>query len=90
MAKKTTTTESVAPKAKAPSVRPPANGAKTASASSARAKKTDDVAAVTQAHAEPSPQQIAERAYELYLARGASDGGAEHDWLRAESELRSR
>jgi hypothetical protein len=89
MAKKTTSTESVAPKAKAPSVRPPANGAKSTSAS-ARTQKTDDVAAVSRALVEPSHEQIAERAFQLYLARDACDGGAEHDWLRAESELRTR
>ena len=37
---------------------------------------------------EPSHAAIAERAYALYLARGAHEGGAFHDWVRAESELR--
>lgn len=37
---------------------------------------------------EPSHAQIAERAYALYLARGAHEGGAFHDWVRAEHELR--
>lgn len=32
-------------------------------------------------------QQIARRAYELYLERGAGDGGADEDWLRAEREV---
>jgi hypothetical protein len=31
--------------------------------------------------------RIAERAYELYLARGASDGQDWDDWLEAEREL---
>jgi len=31
--------------------------------------------------------RIAARAYELYLARGASDGMAIEDWLAAEREL---
>ena len=31
--------------------------------------------------------RIAMRAYELYLARGASDGGDFDDWLAAEREL---
>jgi Protein of unknown function (DUF2934) len=35
-------------------------------------------------------QRVAERAYELYLARGATDGQAMDDWLRAERELTDR
>jgi hypothetical protein len=38
---------------------------------------------------EPSHEQIAARAYGLWLARGAHDGDAFEDWLRAESELRA-
>jgi hypothetical protein len=34
--------------------------------------------------------RIAERAYELYLARGGSDGQDWDDWLTAERELSSR
>jgi hypothetical protein len=33
---------------------------------------------------------IARRAYELFVARGASPGHAEEDWYQAERELRSR
>jgi hypothetical protein len=33
---------------------------------------------------------VARRAYELYLARGGSDGQAMDDWLAAERELRRR
>jgi DUF2934 family protein len=33
---------------------------------------------------------IAHRAYELYLAAGATDGRDLEHWLRAESELRNR
>lgn len=56
------------------------------SASKAR-KKVADVVLVASVR-EPSHAQIAERAYALYLARGAHEGGALHDWTRAESELR--
>jgi hypothetical protein len=35
----------------------------------------------------PDPERIAQRAYELYCARGRVDGQAEDDWLRAEREL---
>jgi hypothetical protein len=37
-----------------------------------------------------SPTDIAARAYELYVQRGASDGFDSDDWLRAEQELRTR
>jgi hypothetical protein len=35
----------------------------------------------------PDPDRVARRAYELYQARGGSDGGALEDWLAAEQEL---
>jgi hypothetical protein len=35
----------------------------------------------------PDPDRIARRAYELYQARGESEGGALEDWLAAEQEL---
>jgi hypothetical protein len=37
-----------------------------------------------------SPEDIAARAYEMYLKRGASDGFDADDWFRAERELRAR
>jgi Protein of unknown function (DUF2934) len=33
-------------------------------------------------------ERVAQRAYELYLERGAGDGQAMDDWLAAERELR--
>ncbi len=36
---------------------------------------------------EPAREEIEQRAYELYLARGATDGYALEDWLQAEREL---
>ena len=57
-----------------------------ASASKAR-KKPADVMLVASVR-EPSHQEIAERAYALYLARGAHEGGALYDWVNAERELR--
>jgi hypothetical protein len=32
-------------------------------------------------------QKIRERAYELYVTRGRQNGGADEDWLRAETEI---
>ena len=37
-----------------------------------------------------SPKEIAARAYEIYLQRGASAGFDRDDWLRAEQELEAR
>jgi hypothetical protein len=37
-----------------------------------------------------SPEDVAARAYELYLKRGASDGFDADDWFRAEQELKAR
>lgn len=36
----------------------------------------------------PSREQIAHRAYELFLARGSEHGHDQEDWLQAERELR--
>ena len=37
-----------------------------------------------------SEETIRQRAYELYMQRGGSDGGHIDDWFRAEAELRHR
>jgi hypothetical protein len=42
---------------------------------------------VTPNDVESTRDRIAMRAYELYLARGAADGGDFDDWLAAEREL---
>jgi hypothetical protein len=42
------------------------------------------------ATAQTSPDQIRQRAYELYVERGYVDGRDEEDWLAAERELRKR
>ena len=39
-------------------------------------------------NSEPTHEEIAARAYELYLARGSVDGYSEEDWMLAEAELR--
>jgi hypothetical protein len=38
----------------------------------------------------PTNEQIAQRAFELFLARGGEHGRHEEDWHRAERELRER
>ncbi len=35
----------------------------------------------------PTHEQIAKRAYEIYLERGCTSGDPMQDWLRAEQEL---
>lgn len=47
-------------------------------------------ATVSKSISAPTHEEIAQRSYELYLARGSIDGHAEDDWARAEAELRSR
>ncbi|HVG58963.1 MAG TPA: DUF2934 domain-containing protein [Hyalangium sp.] len=36
----------------------------------------------------PSHEQIARRAYEIFMARGNKQGDPEQDWFQAERELR--
>lgn len=36
----------------------------------------------------PTHEQIARRAYEIFLARGGQHGGSEQDWHQAERELK--
>ncbi|HTZ32012.1 MAG TPA: DUF2934 domain-containing protein [Methylomirabilota bacterium] len=38
----------------------------------------------------PSPEDIAARAYELFLESGSVDGHDLEHWLRAEAELKTR
>jgi hypothetical protein len=43
----------------------------------------------TPATTPPTEEQIAERAYHIYLERGGADGNPDDDWLQAERELSS-
>ena len=45
----------------------------------------EDVTVIT-----PSPEEIAALAYSYWVERGYAQGCPEHDWLRAEAELRQR
>jgi hypothetical protein len=50
----------------------------------------DIVAEGTASHsssANPTHEEIAALAYEIYISRGAGNGGEVEDWLQAESEL---
>ena len=37
----------------------------------------------------PTPEEIQQRAHQIYLARGAADGQDLDDWLQAERELKA-
>ncbi len=50
----------------------------------------DDEQASSPAFIVLSPGDIAARAYELYVVRGATDGSDREDWLRAEQQLKAR
>lgn len=52
-------------------------------------KKSSPPVKAAPVQGEPSHEQIAARAYHLYLSRGADEGDAFLDWLRAERELRA-
>jgi hypothetical protein len=54
---------------------------KTKEAPAPKAKKS------TATKIKPTQDQIAARAYEIYLERGATPGDPMQDWLRAEREL---
>ena len=62
-------------------------------ASTPRKRATDVLAPAATPVMAPAPmlthQAIAQRAFELYQARGEIGGDEMSDWLRAESELRS-
>ena len=58
------------------------------SAPKVKAASTAKASAVSTA--EPTHDEIAARAYELYLARGSLDGYSEEDLMLAEAELRRK
>jgi len=58
--------------------------------SKSKQSKSMEVISETETPAVMSEQQIAGRAYALYLARGADDGHDLDDWLQAERQLRNQ
>ena len=56
--------------------------------SAPKVKTASSAKAAATPSADPTHEEIAARAYELYLARGSLDGYSEEDWLMAEAELR--
>ncbi len=58
-----------------------------------RKKKTSTRPTRTGKGPGPAPaslEEVARRAYELYLARGGEPGREQEDWLQAERELRQK
>jgi hypothetical protein len=51
-----------------------------------RSKPTHSIPTI----AGPTEDQIRQRAFEIYLSRGATPGNPEWDWQQAELELRAR
>ncbi len=68
--------------------RPPTNTAKVDDWAATAAHGAD--AHRSEAARAPSHDEIASRAYEIYLSRGASPGRDLDDWLEAERELQVR
>jgi hypothetical protein len=92
MAKKAATSSAPAAsasKSSAPPARASASSAPPPRARAAQAAESGTSNGSATHVAEPSHEQIAQRAFELYLARGGYEGSEVGDWLRAESELRA-
>ena len=68
-----------------PTGRKTIKGGKVTAPMSVKASKTISMVAKH----EPTHEEIAVRAFELYLDRGGLPGHHEEDWLRAEAELRA-
>jgi hypothetical protein len=78
------------PTTKRTTKRPPANAAaETTSLGSVETTTASPSTTSTSTRA-PSHDEIAHRAFELFLARGRQHGRAQEDWLSAERELRAR
>ena len=62
---------------------------KGATTSAPKRVKAKAVATAAANHTAPSQDEIARRAYEIYLERGGEHGHDVEDWQRAEAELTS-
>jgi hypothetical protein len=62
-------------------------GEKTSAPKAVKAGGSKKTSSVSAAKAVPTHDEIAVRAYELYLARGSEHGHDAEDWAKAESEL---
>ena len=76
---------SSSPKSKKGNIMSPATTTATANARTSQPIEHSQVS--YQQLVKVTPEEIAERAYELFMARGATHGNDVDDWLRAETEL---
>ncbi|GHG93422.1 DUF2934 domain-containing protein [Comamonas sp. JC664] len=65
-----------------------ANKQHSPAAKKAPAASADIKPRASESRPSPSNEQIARRAYEIFLARGGTHGSSEQDWFQAERELR--
>jgi hypothetical protein len=65
----------------------PAEAASTTTRPRPRSKPAANIAAFAMG---PTEEQVRQRAYEIYVARGARPGNPDWDWQQAELELRAR
>lgn len=87
---KTETPEAEAPQQEAQAPARTRKRATTASAPDGKAapKKSAPKKKTASQSADPTPEEISRRAYELYEQRGGEHGRHEDDWHQAERELR--
>jgi hypothetical protein len=64
------------------------NNAKTTTPAEKESAKAPSAPQQNAVRTGPSHEQIARRAYEIFLARGGQPGNPEQDWQQAERELR--
>ncbi len=64
------------------------NNAKTPTPAEKETAKAPSASVQNAARTGPSHEQIARRAYEIFLARGGQPSNPDQDWLQAERELR--
>lgn len=62
-------------------------GARAAAVTAAMPEATSTTTTVVAATTAPSREEIAKRAYEIYVARGQTPGRELEDWIQAEREL---
>ncbi len=55
-----------------------------------RTRPRSKSAALIPTIAGPTEEQVRQRAYQIYLSRGATPGNPDWDWQQAELELRAR
>ncbi len=68
--------------------RQPQSTSSSPSTSSSKSSKSAESSQGSNLLRGPTPEEIARRAYELFLARGGAHGQEQQDWFQAERELK--